>query len=85
MPSDNELVACVHRKKSYGTPLVHIIQQNVKSSSSSSSSSVRVRVSSSSSSSSSSSRSRSSSTSSGSSSGNYSSTAVVQYNSTIVL
>ena len=83
MPSDNELVACVHRKKSYGTPLVHIIQQNVKSSSSSSS--VRVRVSSSSSSSSSSSRSRSSSTSSGSSSGNYSSTAVVQYNSTIVL
>ena len=33
MPSDNEFVACVDRKKSYGTPLVHIIQQNVKSSS----------------------------------------------------
>ena len=52
MPSDNEFVACVDRKKSYGTPLVHMIQQNEKSSSSISS--VRVRVSSRSSSSSSS-------------------------------
>ena len=49
MPSDNEFVACVDRKKSYGTPLLHMIQ-NVLSSSSSR---VRVRVSSSSSSSSS--------------------------------
>ena len=27
--SDNEFVACVERKKSYGTPLIHIIQENV--------------------------------------------------------
>ena len=29
MPSDNEFVACVDRKKSYGTPLLHMIQQKV--------------------------------------------------------
>ena len=64
MPSDNESVACVDRKKSYGTALLHMIQQNV----SYISSSVRVRVSSSSSSSRSSGSSRSSSSSSSSTS-----------------
>ena len=29
MLSDNEFVACIDRKKSYGTPLLHTIQQNV--------------------------------------------------------
>ena len=51
VPSDNEFVS----QKSYGTPLKHMIQENVQSSRSSSSSSSGVRVSSSSSGSSSSS------------------------------
>ena len=46
MPSDNEFAAYVDRKKRYGTPLLHMIQQNVYSSSRSVSVRVRVRVSS---------------------------------------